>query len=154
MEPYFRPAAAAAADLALSWHPVSQESLTEPQVSAATIRTYCIDPSIPRRPRAKDVQLEVTAGGAFFTVHEYVSVAVLWLMGMRETLLDVLGKNEGNPSAAVLHEAGRSVPWPQGHCVLAMRISGLAGAKGPAQSWRLTRGRPRTRSTRGESCRE
>ncbi|GJC95931.1 hypothetical protein ColKHC_04757 [Colletotrichum higginsianum] len=88
MKPYFRPAATAAADLALSWRPVLQESLMEPRVSAAT-------------PRAKDVQLEVTTGGAFLMAHGYISVALLWFMGMRETLLDVLGKNEGDPSVAV-----------------------------------------------------
>ncbi|OBR13396.1 hypothetical protein CH63R_02122 [Colletotrichum higginsianum IMI 349063] len=101
MKPYFRPAATAAADLALSWRPVLQESLMEPRVSAATVRIYCIDAREELWPRAKDVQLEVTTGGAFLMAHGYISVALLWFMGMRETLLDVLGKNEGDPSVAV-----------------------------------------------------
>ncbi|TID01684.1 hypothetical protein CH35J_003630 [Colletotrichum higginsianum] len=94
MKPYFRPAATAAADLALSWRPVLQESLMEPRVSAATVRIYCID-------AREELWLEVTTGGAFLMAHGYISVALLWFMGMRETLLDVLGKNEGDPSVAV-----------------------------------------------------
>lgn len=123
MEPYFRPAAAD--DLAPNWHPVSQESMMEPQVSATRVRIdcietweelwverfrYCVDTETdPRRPRSKHVQLEVTTSGEFLTVHEYVSAIHPWLMGMRETLLDVLGKNRGQPpwppemSLAVIH---------------------------------------------------
>ncbi|KFA69004.1 hypothetical protein S40285_10690 [Stachybotrys chlorohalonatus IBT 40285] len=113
MEPYFRPAAA---DLAPSWHPVSQESLMEPQVPAVIVRIACIDSwaqlwvdlhrdcldtnNDHQRPRAKDTQLEVTAGGAFLTAHEYVSAVHPWLMGMREMLLDVLGKLMGSQSWA------------------------------------------------------
>ncbi|KAK1979525.1 hypothetical protein LZ30DRAFT_596687 [Colletotrichum cereale] len=116
MEPYFRPAAADAG-LAPSWHPVSHESLMEPQVTAITIRIECVDSweqlwvelnrhctdtkNDPQRPRAKDVQLEVTASGAFLTIHEYVSAVHPWLMGMRERLLDALGKLDG-----------KALPWP------------------------------------------
>lgn len=109
MEPYFRPGDA---EVAPSWHPVSQESLMEPQVPAVTVRVYCLDDweqlwvelnrycldtkNDPRRPRAKDVELTVTAGsGAFLTIHEYVSAVHPWLMGMRERILDALGKTEG-----------------------------------------------------------
>ncbi|OIW26712.1 hypothetical protein CONLIGDRAFT_683667 [Coniochaeta ligniaria NRRL 30616] len=144
MEPYFRPAL----DGAPSWHPVSRESLMEPEVSSVTVRVGCIDdwellwvdlhydcydaddarhperwgrnPDIDdaddanaalsrkylqecngqKRPRAKETQLVVTTSGAFLTVHEYVSAVHPWLMDMRETLLDVLGKVQGNK------------PWP------------------------------------------
>lgn len=111
MEPYFRPGAAE------SWHPVSQESLLVPQVPAVNVRIGCVDDweqlwvelnrycldtkNDPRRPRAKNVELEVTTGGAFLTIHEYVSVVHPWLMGMRERLLDALGKLDG-----------KAVPWP------------------------------------------
>ncbi|WYZ35417.1 hypothetical protein EsH8_X_000064 [Colletotrichum jinshuiense] len=111
MEPYFRPGAAE------SWHPVSQESLLVPQVPAVTVRIGCVDDweqlwvelnrycldtkNDPRRPWAKDVELEVTTSGAFLTIHEYVSAVHPWLMGMRERLLDALGKIDG-----------KAVPWP------------------------------------------
>ncbi|CCF42469.1 hypothetical protein CH063_02844 [Colletotrichum higginsianum] len=115
MEPYFHPGDA---DVAPSWHPVSQESLMVPQVPTVTVRIYCLDDweqlwvefnrycldtkNDPRRPRAKDVELEVTAGsGAFLTIHEYVSAVHPWLMGMRERLLYALGKTDG-----------KGVPWP------------------------------------------
>lgn len=49
----------------------------------------------PWRPRAKDVQLEVTAGGAFVTIHDYVSAVHPWTMATREPLLDVLYKVGG-----------------------------------------------------------
>ncbi|KAK2776569.1 hypothetical protein CKAH01_12342 [Colletotrichum kahawae] len=111
MEPYFRPAAAG---LAPSWHPVSQESLMEPQVATITVRLECFDAwedlwvelhrhctdtrTDPRRPRAKDVQLKVTASGGdgtFVTIHDYVSAVHPWIMDMREPLLDVLYKVGG-----------------------------------------------------------
>ncbi|KAJ0268736.1 hypothetical protein COL940_013105 [Colletotrichum noveboracense] len=87
MEPYFRPAAAAG--LEPTWHAVSQASLMEPQIATITIRLEyfnewedfwvelhrdCTDTRTdPRRPRAKDVQLELTAGGVFVTIQDYVS---------------------------------------------------------------------------------
>ncbi|KAK6215409.1 hypothetical protein QIS74_08428 [Colletotrichum tabaci] len=109
MVPYFRPGDA---DAAPSWHPVSQESLLEPQAEAVTVTLYCLDDweqlwvelkrycldtkNDPRRPRSKDVKLEVTAGnGTFLTVHEYVSAVHPWLMGMRERILDALGNTVG-----------------------------------------------------------
>ncbi|KAK0754378.1 hypothetical protein B0T18DRAFT_399044, partial [Schizothecium vesticola] len=52
------------------------------------------------RPWSQDTRLKVVAGGAFITVHEYVSAVHPWLMGMRDNLLDVLGKIDGQP------------PWP------------------------------------------
>ncbi|WQF87926.1 hypothetical protein CDEST_12940 [Colletotrichum destructivum] len=115
LEPYFR---AGDADVAPSWHPVSQESLMVPQVPTVTATIYCLDDweqlwvelnrycldtkNDPRRPRSKDVKLEVTAGnGTFLTVHEYVSAVHPWLMGMRQRLLYALGKTDG-----------KGVPWP------------------------------------------
>ncbi|KAJ0301066.1 hypothetical protein Brms1b_012573 [Colletotrichum noveboracense] len=87
MEPYFRPAAAAG--LEPTGHAVSQASLMEPQIATITIRLEyfnewedfwvelhrdCTDTRTdPRRPRAKDVQLELTAGGVFVTIQDYVS---------------------------------------------------------------------------------
>ncbi|KXH40423.1 hypothetical protein CSIM01_10171 [Colletotrichum simmondsii] len=111
MEPYFRPVSAeeSASGLEPSWHPVSQESLMAPPVTTITVRVealdeweqlwaelnrYCVADTLtdPNRPRAKDVQLEVTTAGTFLTIHEYVSAVHPWLMGMRERILDALGK--------------------------------------------------------------
>ena len=50
-----------------------------------------------KRPWAYDTQLQVAAQGEFLTVHEYVSAVHPWLMTMRDTLLDVLGKLDGKP---------------------------------------------------------
>jgi hypothetical protein len=50
------------------------------------------------RPWSQDKQLEVVAAAA--VIYEYVSAVHPWLMGMRNTLLDVLGKMDGKP------------PWP------------------------------------------
>ncbi|KAK3986160.1 hypothetical protein QBC44DRAFT_373467 [Cladorrhinum sp. PSN332] len=50
-----------------------------------------------KRPWARDTQLQVAARGEFLTVHEYVSAVHPWLMAMRDTLLDVLGKMDGAP---------------------------------------------------------
>ncbi|GKT43426.1 uncharacterized protein ColSpa_03607 [Colletotrichum spaethianum] len=115
MEPYFR---LSEVNIAPSWHPVSRESLMVPQVPAVTVRIECLDDweqlwvelnrycldtkNDPQRPRAKDVQLEVTktAGSEFLTIHEYVSAVHPWLMGMRERLLYALGKTDG-----------KGVPW-------------------------------------------
>ncbi|KAI3539358.1 hypothetical protein CSPX01_09021 [Colletotrichum filicis] len=113
MEPYFRPISAEefASGLEPSWHPVSQESLMAPPVTTVTVRVealdsweelwvelnrYCVADTLtdPNRPRAKDVQLEVTTAGTFLTIHEYISVVHPWLMGMRERILDALGKLE------------------------------------------------------------
>ncbi|KAF9869244.1 hypothetical protein CkaCkLH20_13289 [Colletotrichum karsti] len=96
MEPYFRPAEAGGLSSG-SWHPVSQESLMEPQVAALTVEMNQICTDIKtdtRRPRAQDVQIVVTPahGGAFVTVHDYVSAVHPWLMNMRERLLDALGR--------------------------------------------------------------
>ncbi|KAK1825958.1 hypothetical protein QBC39DRAFT_399514 [Podospora conica] len=53
------------------------------------------------RPWSQDVQLDVVAGaGAFVTIYKYVSAVHPWLIGMRNTLLDALGKLDGKP------------PWP------------------------------------------
>ncbi|KAI8262023.1 hypothetical protein K4K58_000927 [Colletotrichum sp. SAR11_239] len=87
MEPYSRPAAAAG--LEPTRHTVSQASLMEPQIATTTVRLEysnewedfwvelhrdCTDTRTnPRRPRAKDVQLEVTASGVFATIQDYVS---------------------------------------------------------------------------------
>ncbi|KAJ0322264.1 hypothetical protein COL5a_008873 [Colletotrichum fioriniae] len=111
MEPYYRPVAIeeSASGLEPSWHPVSQESLMAPPVTTITVRVealdereqlwaelnrYCVVDILtdPDRPRAKDVQLEVTTVGTFLTIHEYVSAVHPWLMGMRERILDALGK--------------------------------------------------------------
>ncbi|KAF6792054.1 hypothetical protein CSOJ01_14220 [Colletotrichum sojae] len=92
MEPYFR------ADLDPTWHLVSQESLMEPKITTVRVRIGCLEEwedtwveinrhctdtkTDPRRPRAKDFQLELTASGEFLTIHEYVSAVHPWLMGI------------------------------------------------------------------------
>ncbi|KAL0932539.1 uncharacterized protein CTRU02_211502 [Colletotrichum truncatum] len=112
MEPYFRPTDDGPTP---DWHPVSKESLIEPQVETITVRIRCLESweelwvelnrdcidtkNDPRRPRAQDAQLKVTASGAFLTVQEYVSAVHPWLMGMRERLLDALGNIYDRPSA-------------------------------------------------------
>ncbi|EAQ92533.1 hypothetical protein CHGG_00768 [Chaetomium globosum CBS 148.51] len=62
------------------------------------------DPSIfvleccgQKRPWSYDTYLQVAAQGEFLTVHEYVSAVHPWLMAMRDTLLDALGKMNGQP---------------------------------------------------------
>ncbi|KAK4031989.1 hypothetical protein C8A01DRAFT_41580 [Parachaetomium inaequale] len=50
-----------------------------------------------KRPWAHDTYLQVAAQGEFLTVHEYVSAVHPWLMAMRDTLLDVLGKMDSTP---------------------------------------------------------
>lgn len=117
MEPYFQPGRSPSdgVDGASRWHPVSQESLMEPRATNVKVRIQCVDsweelwvelhldcPGTKnhKRPWARDTQLEVTASGAFLTVHEYVSAVHPWLMEMREKLLDILGKLDGN------------APWP------------------------------------------
>ncbi|KAF6828443.1 hypothetical protein CPLU01_08526 [Colletotrichum plurivorum] len=102
-EPYFRP------DLEpeLAWHPVSQESLTQPPVQDAKVRIRCVDDweelwvelnryctntkTDPRRPRTEHIQLNVATSGEFLTIHEYVSAVHPWLMGLRGRLLHDLG---------------------------------------------------------------
>lgn len=54
-----------------------------------------------KRPRAKDVKLEVKTSGAFLTVHEFVSAVHPWLMSLRERLLDSLARLDG-----------WNMPWP------------------------------------------
>ncbi|KAK5659441.1 hypothetical protein OQA88_642 [Cercophora sp. LCS_1] len=61
---------------------------------------YVLECCGQKRPWSQDTQLKVVAAGAFVTIHEYVSAVHPWLMGMRDTLLDVLGKMDGKP------------PWP------------------------------------------
>ncbi len=61
---------------------------------------YVLECCGQKRPWSQDTQLEVVTAGAFVTIHEYVSAVHPWLMGMRDTLLDVLGKMDGKP------------PWP------------------------------------------
>ncbi|KAK1563974.1 uncharacterized protein LY79DRAFT_645124 [Colletotrichum navitas] len=114
MEPYFRPGDAVAG-ISPSWHPVSQESLMEPPVTAITVRIECMDAledvwvelnrdytdinTDPQQPRAKDVQLEVTTSGEFLTIHDYVSAVHPWLIGLRERIIDTL------------HRYGVNGPW-------------------------------------------
>ncbi|KAK3906022.1 hypothetical protein C8A05DRAFT_30092 [Staphylotrichum tortipilum] len=111
MEPYFGPDG--------SPHAVSQASLLEPLVSSVTVRVQCIDDwdqrwaaehwrcgelerNAPDRnpgrlgPRPDDETRDPVLL-VFLTVHEYVSAVHPWLMAMRDTLLDVLGKLDGNP---------------------------------------------------------
>lgn len=56
---------------------------------------YLLECCGQKRPWARDTQLHVAARGEFLTVHEYVSAVHPWLMAMRDTLLDVLGKMDG-----------------------------------------------------------
>jgi len=60
-------------------------------------RFYVLECCGQKRPWAYDTQLQVAAQGDFLTVHEYVSAVHPWLMAMRDTLLDVLGKKDGQP---------------------------------------------------------
>jgi hypothetical protein len=50
-----------------------------------------------KRPWSHDTQLQVAAQGEFLTVYEFVSAVHPWLMAMRDTLLDVLGKMDSAP---------------------------------------------------------
>lgn len=61
---------------------------------------YVLECCLQERPWSRDTKLEVASAGAFVTIHEYVSAVHPWLMGMRNTLLDVLGKTVCQP------------PWP------------------------------------------
>jgi len=61
---------------------------------------YTLEYCGEKRPGSYGVELKVEAAGDFVTVHEYVSAVHLWLIDMRDKLLDVLGKMEGQP------------PWP------------------------------------------
>ncbi|KAK4033098.1 hypothetical protein C8A01DRAFT_40457 [Parachaetomium inaequale] len=56
---------------------------------------YVLECCGQKRPWAYDTYLQVTAQGEFLTVHEYVSAVHPWLMAMRDTVLDVLGKMDG-----------------------------------------------------------
>ncbi|KAL2130728.1 hypothetical protein VTI74DRAFT_6057 [Chaetomium olivicolor] len=56
---------------------------------------YLLECCGQKRPWAYDNYLQVAAQGEFLTVHEYVSAVHPWLMAMRDTLLDVLGKMDG-----------------------------------------------------------
>ncbi|KAK4155422.1 hypothetical protein C8A00DRAFT_41972 [Chaetomidium leptoderma] len=58
---------------------------------------YLLECCGQKRPWARDTHLQVAAQGEFLTVHEYVSAVHPWLMAMRDTLLDVLGKMDGTP---------------------------------------------------------
>lgn len=58
---------------------------------------YVLECCGQKRPWADDTYLQVAAQGEFLTVHEYVSAVHPWLMAMRDTLLDVLGKMRGQP---------------------------------------------------------
>ena len=58
---------------------------------------YVLECCGQKRPWAYDTQLQVAAQGEFLTVHEYILAVHPWLMAMRDTLLDVLGKVHGNP---------------------------------------------------------
>lgn len=58
---------------------------------------YVLECCGQKRPWAYDTYLQVAAQGEFLTVHEYVSAVHPWLMAMRDTLLDVLGKLDGQP---------------------------------------------------------
>ncbi|KAK1966747.1 hypothetical protein LY78DRAFT_35525 [Colletotrichum sublineola] len=147
MEPYFRPGDTDSGP-APSWHPVSQESLMDPPVTAITVRVQCIDSweelwvdlyrdqidtrTDPRRPRAQDVQLEVKTSGAFLTVHEYVSIVHPWLMGLRERILDAQGRAELHP------------PWPPETklAVLWIDLGPLNVDKEDMDSWAYSRRKP------------
>ncbi|KAK4149619.1 hypothetical protein C8A00DRAFT_46791 [Chaetomidium leptoderma] len=61
---------------------------------------YLLECCGQKRPWAYDTYLQVAAQVEFLTVHEFVSAVHPWLMAMRDTLLDVLGKLNGHP------------PWP------------------------------------------
>ncbi len=56
---------------------------------------YVVECCGQKRPWAYETQLQVAAQGEFLTVHEFVSAVHPWLISMRDTLLDVLGKLEG-----------------------------------------------------------
>jgi hypothetical protein len=58
---------------------------------------YVVECCGQKRPWSYDTYLQVDAKGEFLTVHEYVSAVHPWLMAMRDTLLDVLGKLDGHP---------------------------------------------------------
>ncbi|KAK4103746.1 hypothetical protein N658DRAFT_494239 [Parathielavia hyrcaniae] len=72
-------------------------------------RLYLIECCGEKRPWAYNTFLQVTTQGELLTVHEYVSAVHPWLMAMRDTLLDVLGKIDDQPKLpsetklAVLH---------------------------------------------------
>ena len=62
-----------------------------------------------KRPWSHNTQLQVAAQGEFLTVHEYVSAVHPWLMAMRDTLLDVLGKMDFGPNPKWLSETKLAV---------------------------------------------
>ncbi|KAK4104705.1 hypothetical protein N658DRAFT_492798 [Parathielavia hyrcaniae] len=90
-------------------------------------RLYLLECCGEKRPWPYDTYLQVTAQGEFLTVHEYVSAVHPWLMAMRDTILDLLGKFHGNPKLppetklAVIHlrphslDIGREDRWASSH---------------------------------------
>ncbi|KAL2194156.1 hypothetical protein P885DRAFT_11069, partial [Corynascus similis CBS 632.67] len=58
---------------------------------------YLVESCGQKRPWAYDTYLQIAAQGEFLTVHEYVSAVHPWLMAMRDTILNALGKMAGNP---------------------------------------------------------
>lgn len=70
---------------------------------------YVLECCGQKRPWSHDTQLQVAAQGEFLTVHEYVSAVHPWLMAMRDTLLDVLGKMDFGPNPKWLSETKLAV---------------------------------------------
>jgi hypothetical protein len=60
-------------------------------------KIYVLECCGQKRPWSYDTYLQVAAQGEFLTVHEYVSAVHPWLMAMRDTLLDALGKTNYQP---------------------------------------------------------
>jgi hypothetical protein len=90
-------------------------------------RMYLVECCGQKRPWSYDTYLQVAAQGEFLTVHEYVSAVHPWLMAMRDTLLEALGKKDDNPKwppetkLAVMHlwpdslDIGHEDKWAYWH---------------------------------------
>ncbi|KAH6983655.1 hypothetical protein BKA56DRAFT_520050 [Ilyonectria sp. MPI-CAGE-AT-0026] len=99
-EPYFRQTAGGA-----TWHPISQESLTEPRVSSIsvsilplndwrTILARCCGENRPKNLAPLEVQALHTP---YVTIHDYVMALHPVLMGLRQNALSILGMWGGQP---------------------------------------------------------
>lgn len=96
-----------------SWHPISRLSITQPKISAVTVRVYQLDEWDAGENEDQDddedekiwvgkeefgVTVKPTAAGdeAFVTVHDFLEVVHPWLMKLRKEILNAKGMLEGN----------------------------------------------------------
>lgn len=96
-----------------SWHSISRLSITQPKISAVTVRVYQLDEWDAAENEDQDndedekvwvgreefgVTVKPTAAGdeAFVTVHDFLEVVHPWLMKLRKDILNAKGMLEGH----------------------------------------------------------